>query len=135
MPLSNPVRILGNLGGAMLLIGLLLVVYQVGVDRDKREVTLAADYFFIGLLLLASITGFLAEITSEFDALTWIYGVYVIHLLSSAALLILAPFTRFIHAFGRPVIRLAERYLEALTQQGIVKPSEVTVVPLLREGM
>jgi hypothetical protein len=134
LPLTNPVRTLGNLGGIMLIAGLAIVVYRISTDSDKREVTLAPDYLFIGLLLLAGLTGFLSEYVSEIDAVTWIYGVYLTHLLSSAALLLLAPFTRFIHAFGRPIIRLSERYLEALNQQGIMIPSELTVMPLLSEG-
>lgn len=134
LSLINPVRILGNLGGIMLIAGLAIVVYRISTDSDKREVTLGPDYLFIGFLLLAGLTGFLSEYASEIDAVTWIYGVYVVHLLSSAVLLLLAPFTRFVHAIGRPIIRLSERYLEALNQQGIVTPSELTVMPLLSEG-
>jgi nitrate reductase gamma subunit len=134
MSLTNPVRILGNLGGIMLIAGLALVVYRISVDTDKREVTSAPDYLFIGLLLLAGFSGFLSEYVSEIDAVAWMYGVYVAHLLLSAALLLLAPFTRFVHALGRPIIRLSERYLEALNQQGIVIPSELTVMPLLKEA-
>jgi hypothetical protein len=134
LSLTNPVRILGNLGGIMLIAGLAIVVYRISADGDKREVTFGPDYLFIGLLLFAGLSGFLSEYTSEIDAVAWIYGVYVTHLLCSAALLLLAPFTRFIHAFGRPIIRLSERYLEALNQQGIAMPSELTVIPLLKEA-
>lgn len=134
LPLVHPVRILGNLGGVLLIAGLAIVVYRIIADSDKREVTLVPDYLFIGLLLLAGLTGFLSEYASEINAVAWIYGVYVVHLLSSAALLLLAPFTRFIHAVGRPIIRLSERYLEALNRQGIVIPSEITVTPLLEQG-
>jgi hypothetical protein len=135
LALTNAVRILGNLGGLMLLGGLVIVLLRISTDQSKREVTFGADYLFIGLLLLATATGFLSEFAGEFDAAEWIFGIYAVHLVSSAALLILAPFTRFIHAFGRPVIRLAERYLEALGQEGVVKPSEITVTPLLSEEM
>lgn len=133
LPLTDPVRILGNAGGVMLVVGLLIVVYRICADPEKREVTYGADYLFIGLLLLAAGTGFGSEFASELNAVAWTYGVYVIHLLSSAAILLVAPFSRFVHAFGRPVIRLSERYLEALSREGIVKPSEMTAVPLLRE--
>ncbi len=135
LALTNAVRILGNLGGVMLLGGLIIMLFQISTDQDKREVTQSADYLFLGLLLLATATGFFSEFASQFDAAEWMYGIYAIHLISSAALLTLAPFTRFVHAFGRPVIRLAERYLEALSREGIVKPSEIVIVPLLREEM
>ena len=101
----------------MLLSGLLIVLFRISTDRDKREVTFGADYRFIGLLLATTVTGFLGEFASEFNSVEWIFLVYATHLFLSAALLILAPFKKFIHAFGRPVIRLAERYLEALSQQ------------------
>jgi len=133
LPLTNPVRVLGNLGGVMLIVGLLVVFYRVAVKPEKREVTYGADYLFIVLLFLAGITGFLMEFVSELDATGSVYIVYVAHLVTSAALLALAPFTRFIHALGRPVIRLAERYLEALSSEGIVKPAELAVAPLLSE--
>jgi hypothetical protein len=133
LALTNAVRMLGNLGGVILLGGLVIVLIRISTDQDKREVTFGADYLFIGLLLLATATGFLSEFAGEFDAAEWIFGIYAIHLVSSAVLLILAPFTRFIHALGRPVIRLSERYLEALGQEGMVQPTEVTIMPLLRE--
>ena len=133
LPLTNIVRVLGNLGGVMILLGLAIVVYRARTDENKRTYTFAADYFFMALLLLATLTGFLTEFAGELNAVEWIYGVYVIHLLASAALLLLAPFTRFIHAFGRPVIKLSERYLEALSREGLLKPLEITTVPLLGE--
>lgn len=133
LPLTSTVRLLGNLGGVMILVGLTIVIYRARVDEEKRTYTFAADYFFISLLLLATLTGFLTEFASELNAVEWIYGVYVIHLVASAALLLLAPFTRFIHAFGRPVIRLSERYMEALSREGLLKPLEITSMPLLGE--
>ena len=117
----------------MILVGLTIVIYRARVDEEKRTYTFAADYFFISLLLLATLTGFLTEFASELNAVEWIYGVYVIHLVASAALLLLAPFTRFIHALGRPVIRLSERYMEALSREGLLKPLEITSMPLLGE--
>jgi nitrate reductase gamma subunit len=131
LPLTNIVRLLGNLGGVMILLGLAIVIYRARMDENKRTYTFAADYFFLTLLLLATLTGFLTEFASELNAVELIYGVYVIHLLASAALLLLAPFTRFIHAFGRPVIKLSERYLEALGHEGLLKPLEITTIPLL----
>lgn len=133
LPLASTVRLLGNLGGVMILVGLTIVIYRARVDEEKRTYTFAADYFFIILLLLATLTGFLTEFASELNAVEWIYAVYIIHLVASAALLLLAPFTRFIHAFGRPVIRLSERYLEALSREGLLKPLEITSMPLLGE--
>jgi nitrate reductase gamma subunit len=70
---------------------------------------------------------------SELDAVASVYPVYAVHLAASAMLLLLAPFTRFIHAFGRSVIRLSERYLEALAREQLVKPMELAVTPLLVE--
>ena len=133
LPLTNPVRVLGNLGGVMLLVGLLAALYRIGANSDKREITFGPDYLLIALLLIAGVTGFLTEFVSEWNATEWAYGVYALHLLGSAALLLLAPFTKFIHAFGRSVIRLSERYLEALSQAALVRPAELATMPLLVE--
>jgi len=133
LPLTNPVRLLGNLGGVMLLVGLLAALYRIGANADKRETTFGPDYLFMATLLIAGVTGFLTEFVSEWNFTEWMYGVYALHLLGSAALLLLAPFTKFIHAFGRSVIRLSERYLEALSQAGLLRPAELASMPLLIE--
>jgi nitrate reductase gamma subunit len=64
----------------MLLTGLLIVLFRISTDRDTREVTFGADYLFIGLLLVATVTGFLTEFASEFNSVEWIFLVYVTHL-------------------------------------------------------
>jgi nitrate reductase gamma subunit len=133
LPPMTIVRVLGNLGGIMLASGLAIVIYRIARDENKRSYTISADYFFIGLLGFATATGFATEFVAEINAVSWVYAVYVVHLLTSGALLLLAPFTKFIHVLGRPVMRLSERYLEALGRAGLVKPAEFTVTPLLDE--
>jgi len=115
-PLSiwHIVRITGNLGGFLFVVGLGIIVYRFASSDLKRDAGRTADYLFLLLLALAGTTGFAAEFASELNISSMVYGIYIFHLLCCAALLASAPFTKFVHAIGRPLIRLSENYLEAL---------------------
>jgi nitrate reductase gamma subunit len=115
LPIWHVVRVSGNFGGFLFIVGLAIIVLRYGSDEVKRDSTGASDYMFTSLLILAGITGFASEFASELNASGAIYWIYVSHLLFCAALLATAPFTKFIHAIGRPLLRLSENYMTALT--------------------
>jgi nitrate reductase gamma subunit len=98
----------------MFIFGLGVVVYRCSSNELKRNASRAGDYVFLVLLALAGTTGFASEFASELNASNIIYAIYVVHLLCCAALLATAPFTKFVHAVGRPLLRLSENYLEAV---------------------
>lgn len=108
LPPLHIVRITGNLGGLFFMVGLIVIVYNIMKTEAIRGQKIGADYLFLGLLIAAGVTGFVAEGTSELNAFEATYYLYVGHLLIVAALLLTAPFTRFIHAIGIPIMRLLE---------------------------
>lgn len=115
LPIWHVVRVSGNVGGFLFIIGLAIIVLRYGSDEVKRDSTGAGDYLFAFLLIIVGITGFASEFASELNASAVIYWIYMSHLLFCAALLATAPFTKFIHAVGRPLLRLSENYMTALT--------------------
>ena len=114
LPIWHSVRITGNIGGFLFMVGLGVIVYRFASSDLKRDSGRTGDYVFLLLLALAGATGFAAEFASELNASASIYGIYLLHLLCCAGLLASAPFTKFVHAIGRPLIRLSENYLQAL---------------------
>ena len=123
LPIWDNVRITGNLGGVLLAAGLIMTAYRRSGKFVKQDY--ASDYLFLALLATAVVTGFVSELGSELNAATLTYAAYVTHLLSCAMLLGTAPFTKFIHAVGIPILRLSENCLETLTRSG--KKVEVVV--------
>ena len=126
LPIWHSVRIAGNIGGLLFVTGLAIIVLRYRTNTVKRESTSASDYLFAFLLLAAGATGFASEFANELNVGTALYSIYVTHLIFCAALLITAPFTKFIHAIGRPVLRLSENYLTALD----ATKSSPTLTPL-----
>ncbi|MGA3404975.1 MAG: hypothetical protein ABSD49_04495 [Candidatus Bathyarchaeia archaeon] len=124
LPIWHVVRISGNLGGFLFIVGIAIIVLRYGSNDVKRDSIGAGDYLFAFLLVIAGATGFASEFASELNATGIIYFIYASHLLFCAALLVTAPFTKFIHAIGRPLLRLSENYTVALT-------STVQTPPLL----
>jgi nitrate reductase gamma subunit len=126
LPIWHSVRISGNVGGILFIVGLVIVILRYASDNVKHDSSSTGDYLFAFLLFIAGLTGFASEIAGEFNATRIIYYVYTFHLLSCAALLVTAPFTKYIHAVGRPLLRLSENYLDALNSGQKLLPLQKT---------
>jgi nitrate reductase gamma subunit len=109
LPLNSPIRISGNVGGVMLVGGLAYIIIRRVYDWRIRRDTKLGNTVFLGLLLLAGVTGFATEFTAYSNSYLSLYLVYAIHLLFVSVLLAFAPITKFAHAIGRPVLILFER--------------------------
>jgi nitrate reductase gamma subunit len=132
LPIWHVVRISGNLGGLLFIVGLAIIVFRYASNEVKRDSVGASDYLFASLLIMAGITGFASEFASDLNANGTIYYIYASHLLFCAALLITAPLTKFIHAIGRPLLRLSENYMVALTSTVETPP---LLFPMPKEGI
>jgi len=108
LPLTHLVRILGNTGGIMFMIGLIVMLSDRLLVRGVRQNTSFGDAFFIALLFTASFSGFLTEIFSEINSVQLTFAVYWTHLVTVVALFLLIPYSKFIHFLGRSLILLLE---------------------------
>lgn len=109
LPLTSPVRILGNISGVFFLAGVSISFTRRLVVSDVRENSTVGDVVFLTLLFLTGLTGFITEIFSQINFVSADSFSYWSHLILVAALLASAPFTKFVHAIGRPILLLFKR--------------------------
>lgn len=105
---SHPVRVIGNFFGIFFMIGLTLILYDKIISRDPRKQMHLGFFLFIGILFTAGLSGFLTEIFSELNIILFTSIVYWIHIISVGIMLILFPFSKFIHSIGRSIILILE---------------------------
>ena len=101
LPIQDPVKIIGNLGGAALLIGLTWVVWRRLARRSEAGRSIYFDWYFIGILYLVTLTGFTVEIVRFADLHALSYSLYMVHLVFYFMLFTYLPFTKFAHIIYR----------------------------------
>ena len=117
LPIWDPVKIVGNVGGVALLAGLAQTLW-VRLKRPMQSGKSAySDWFFSGLLGLTAVTGFITEILRYAQAGTVAYVSYTVHLVFIFGLFAYFPFSKFSHlmyrsaamAFARQIGRAPEK--------------------------
>jgi nitrate reductase gamma subunit len=109
LQLTSPVRILGNVSGILFVAG---VSYSLGrrlFVRSVRENSTRGDAVFLLMLFLTGVSGFTTEIFSDLNVVFPDGFSYWFHIILVAALLASAPFSKFVHAIGRPIRLLIKR--------------------------
>ena len=103
LPLYNPVKIFGNGGGILVIIGFVAMFY-VRSREDAPILQITRSDAFILVLLFAVVTGFLTQ-QAVYSSLgsEWVSGTFWLHMVFVVALLATAPFTKFFHALSKPV--------------------------------
>jgi quinone-modifying oxidoreductase subunit QmoC len=101
LPIWDPVKIVGNIGGVALLAGLAQTLW-VRMNRPQQSGKSAySDWFFSGLLGLTALTGFITEILRYAEAGKVAYVAYVVHLVFIFGLFAYFPFSKFSHLMYR----------------------------------
>ncbi len=100
LPLTDPVKILGNIGAVMLVLGSLWIIYERVSKREEVGSPAYSDWFFIVTLLLVGITGLALE-ALRFAQSVVAYPMYLVHLVFVFNLLIYAPHSKFAHLLYR----------------------------------
>jgi quinone-modifying oxidoreductase subunit QmoC len=100
-PLLDPMKIVGNLSGAALLIGILWVIS----NRKKNEVKAGSgsyyDWLFISIVLGIVVTGLLSELLRLAGIPILAYPIYFIHLVVVFFLFAYAPYSKMAHMVYR----------------------------------
>lgn len=105
VPIWYPVRLLGTIAGLLMLYGtsIALVKRIRKIDESTSHSTLS-DWVFLILLWFSGVSGFGLEISLYLpEEPVWSNWISIFHIAVAMELVILAPFTKFAHAFCRTV--------------------------------
>lgn len=110
LPLDHPVKIFGNTGGVLLVVGCCAMFYSRFQESGSIWDIHRSDFFLLALLSTA-VTGFATEgaIYSLGRSVTETAVVYWAHLAAIVSLFATAPYTKFTHAFYKPAWILHDR--------------------------
>ncbi len=101
LPISDPVKIIGNVGGIALFLGLTWISWRRLTRRDEAGRGRYFDWYFVGVLYVLTITGFVVEAARYADLRDWAYPLYAFHLVFYFMLFTYLPFTKFAHVIYR----------------------------------
>ena len=100
-----PSRILGTVAGLFLVFGTSVAInYRLKKVTKAYSETRLADWAFLWFLWIAGITGFWLEVSVALSAdILFNHIVFLIHTVISMELVLLFAFSKFAHAFYRPI--------------------------------
>jgi quinone-modifying oxidoreductase subunit QmoC len=96
----NPFKIAGNIAGIMLLTGLIIMIFQRLVNKEKSGKSDYSDWLFLISLLLLTISGIIVE-AARFQNWSSAYHLYFFHLVCVWFVVIYLPYTKFGHLLYR----------------------------------
>jgi quinone-modifying oxidoreductase subunit QmoC len=111
LPLWDPIKIIGNVGFALLLGGGIWATMQRGRGEEKTGTSTYFDWFFIALLYAVVLTGFglmLLRLTGVRDVA---YPFYLVHLVLIFALFSYFPYSKFAHVMYRTLAKTRAKQL------------------------
>ena len=101
LSIGSPVKLVGNIGGTLLLLGLTWMVWRRLARRHQAGSSGYFDWYFVGVLYAVTITGFAVEIIRFSDLRIPSYSMYMVHLVFYFMLFTYLPFTKFAHIIYR----------------------------------
>ena len=104
-PFWHPVKILGNVSGAAVIIALCVFLWRRIADSTRAGKSTYSDWLFLAILLLTTLTGFFCQWLRLAD-LRVAYPMYFVHLLLIFFLLVYVPYSKFAHLVYRTVAML-----------------------------
>jgi quinone-modifying oxidoreductase subunit QmoC len=105
-PFWHPVKILGNVSGAAVIIALCVFLWRRIADSTRAGKSTYSDWLFLTILLLTTLTGFFCQWLRLADLRTLAYPMYFVHLLFIFFLLVYIPYSKFAHLVYRTVAML-----------------------------
>jgi quinone-modifying oxidoreductase subunit QmoC len=105
-PLWHPVKILGNVSGAAVIIALCVFLWRRIADSTRAGKSTYSDWLFLAILLLTTLTGFFCQWLRLADLRVLAYPMYFVHLLFIFFLLVYIPYSKFAHLVYRTVAML-----------------------------
>ena len=108
LSLYNPVKLFGNVGGALVVAGFIGMFYVR--YREKQPVLrLNRSDMFLITLFLTVVTGFVTQqAVYSYAGPFWVPTTFWVHMVLVILLLATAPFTKFFHALSKPILLVYE---------------------------
>lgn len=104
-PFWHPVKILGNLSGAAVILALAVFIGRRIADARTAGKSTYSDWLFLTILLLTTLTGFFSQ-WLRLAGLRAAYPMYFVHLLFIFFLLVYIPYSKFAHLIYRTIAML-----------------------------
>ena len=119
-PFWHPVKILGNVSGAVVILALCVFLWRRIADSTRAGKSTYSDWLFLTILLLTTLTGFCSQWLRLADLRALAYPMYFVHLLFIFFLLVYIPYSKFAHLVYRTVAMLwtASARAEAPARRG-----------------
>jgi len=105
--LLNPIKIAGNTGALMLLVGTSIMILNRLLKQNSLQSTYA-DWFFLVSFWLLTVSGILVE-AARFLEWSSAYHLYFFHLVMVWIIILYYPYTKFAHFLYRTVALLINR--------------------------
>ncbi len=120
VPVWDPIRLLGTVEGLLLVYGTSMsLINRFRKTNEATAHSTVSDWAFLILLWLTGITGFVLEIAVYLPTFApWAYWILLCHISIAGELLLLLPFTKFVHAIYRTIAL----YFHALKPVPVAEP-------------
>ena len=127
LPLGDPVKLFGNAGGILILIGFVAMFYvRYNEQRGAWHIT-RGDYFIVALFLTV-VTGFITQqAVYTYPDANVIAATFWVHMGLVVLLLATAPFTKFGHALFKPVWLLYDDISDRRGEEGLIPAPAKTI--------
>jgi len=106
MPFLHPVKILGNMAGLSLAVGIIFLAINRFRNPSGSKAGQYTDWFFLINLFLLAISGGIVELARFMDWVPWAYYLYFIHLVLVWLVVLYLPYTKFAHVIFRTLAML-----------------------------
>jgi len=116
-PFWHPVKILGNVSGAAVIIALCVFLWRRIADSRQAGKSTYSDWLFLTILLSTTLTGFFCQ-WLRLAGLRVAYPMYFVHLLLIFFLLVYIPYTKFAHLVYRTVAMVYTASAAAAARRG-----------------
>ncbi len=110
-PQTNIIKIIGNISGIALLIGISMIVSNRIKNKDKAGMGSYFDWLFIVIVYGVGATGMFAQIFRLLDIAIIAYPMYFAHLVFIFALFAYAPFSKMAHMVYRTTAMVFAKHI------------------------
>jgi len=110
-PQTNIIKIIGNISGIALLIGITMIVSNRVKNKDKAGIGSYFDWLFIVIVYGVGATGMFAQIFRLLDIAPVAYPMYFAHLVFVFVLFAYAPFSKMAHMVYRTTAMVFARHV------------------------